>query len=159
MTRFSRDSMNVDGIPMSYGLINHFRETGAVDFNREIICQARYEACFSRHVLPAYEYNYLVGKVEENLVIYRALLRFYIHRNTSSVHNNLIIKLGQFNPGDTVSAYLLYYSELALSYPCKVRGAALKEFIDADRDSFTRFFPNVSPLELVHLMRASEISD
>ena len=156
MSRFFRTSMNVDGIPMSYDLINYFRDAGAVDFYHDLIGQSRFVACFARNALPVARYDSLVKTVDERLVIFRAMLKFYINKTTLPVHQDLIVKLGQFNPGGRVAAYLLYYSELALSYPCKVRGAALELFLDDDLERFSVFFPHVSPRDLVNMMHEAE---
>jgi hypothetical protein len=157
MSRFHRNSMNVDGIPMSYDLIDCFREAGAVDFYREIISQSRYDMCFSRNVLSEDNYAFLVRAVNQNLELYRAMLRFYIHKDTSSVHSALITILARFDPGDLITKYLLHFNELVLCYPTKARGVALKRIIDLDLERFNQFFPHVSNLYMAQMLREFEL--
>jgi hypothetical protein len=151
--------MNVNGIPMSYSLIDSFRDAGAVCFNREIINQSRFDSCYSRHVLSWEKYEFLVKSVDENLVLYRAMLKFYVHKDTPSVHSPLINLLARFDPGDRITSYLLYYSELVLTYPCNIRGAALKGFIESDRDRYNIFFPHVSPLYMAQMLQEFETEE
>jgi hypothetical protein len=156
MSRFHRNSMNVNGIPMSYELIDFFRDAGAVNFDRDVVDQVQFDECYRRHVLPEGNYDYLVEQIEEWISIYRTMLKFYLNRDSLPVYRNLIRKLGQFDPGDRVNVYLLYFNELALSYPCKTRGTTLRNLLAGDLARFELFFPNVSPQDLVHMMREVE---
>ena len=155
MSRYHRNAMNVHGVPMSYDLIGCFREAGAVCFDRQIIDQAKYRECWERNVLSFSRYSLLVGSVNENLELYRGILKFYLARNVSTVHPSVLTRLAQLDPGTRVEAYFLYAKELALSYPCAIRGAALKAALDDDRNSFDELFPNSSQEELLRMIRGS----
>ena len=155
MSRFHRNAMHVNGIPMSYSLMNHFRDSGAVGFDMEVIDPVKYRECWEGNVLSQARYSFLVGVIDDNLELYRGMLKYYLSRGVDSAHPTVIQKLCCIDPGARVESYLLYRSELVLNYPCKVRGAALKLFIDEDLAKFERIFPRSDPVEMLRMIRGS----
>jgi hypothetical protein len=100
-------------------------------------------------------YSYLVGAVNDNLELYRGLLKFYISRETSTVHPEVLTRLSSIDSGARTEAYFLYTREFALCYPSAVRGAALKTFLDEDLEKFVDLFRRSSPEEILRMIRGS----
>ena len=155
MSRFHRSDLNVRGIPMSLELANCFREDLAVDGNGRTTDRERFKVCWEQNVLSHARYSFLVGSVNDNLELYRGLLKFYLSRQITSVHPEVLTRLAEIDPGSRVGSYFMYAKELALSYPCAIRGAALKGFIDQDFENFVRLFPRSSPEEVLRMIRGS----
>ena len=155
MPRYPRNDLTVRGIPMSRELGNLFREAEAVDHDGMCDDFARFKICWDQNVLSRARYSFLVGAVNENLELYRGILRFYLSRGTSAVHSRVLTRLARLDPGTRVESYFLYAQELALHYPCNVRGAALKTFVEEDREKFSTFFPRSSPEEMLVMVRGS----
>ena len=155
MSQYPRDDLNVRGIPMSRELGNMFRVAEAVDSFGVCDNFARFKICWDRNVLTRSRYLFLVGAVRENLELYRGILTFYLSRESSTVHSRVLARIARLDPGARVESYFLYARELALSYPCAVRGAALRSFIEEDLQKFSLCFPRSTPEEMLRMIRGS----
>ena len=92
--------------------------------------------------------------VDENLELYREMLKVYLRGvGPRTGYGAFYSQLRYVDPGRRLEAYTLYFAELNLNYPCKIRGRALKAHIDEDAEQIRELFPNMSISEILKLCK------